>query len=46
VPFLDADVFTPLVASPEPVGRAPARTVVALAELAPGASIERARELR
>jgi len=44
VPFLDADVFTPLVASPEPVGRAPARTVVALAELAPGVSIERARE--
>jgi putative ABC transport system permease protein len=44
VPFLDADVFTPLVASPEPVVRAPARTVVALAELAPGVSIEQARD--
>jgi hypothetical protein len=43
VPFLDADVFTPLVASPEPV-RAPPRTVVALAELAPGVSIEQARD--
>ncbi len=43
VPFLDADVFTPLVASPEPV-RAPPRSVVAVAELAPGASIEQARE--
>lgn len=43
VPFLDADVFTPLVASPEPI-RAPPRSVVAMAELAPGASIEQARE--
>jgi hypothetical protein len=43
VPFLDADVFTPLVASPEPV-RAPPRTVVALAELAPGVSIAQARD--
>ncbi len=43
VPFIDADVFTPLVASPEPV-RAPPRTVVALAELAPGVSIEQARD--
>ena len=43
VPFLDADVFTPLVPSPEPV-RAPARTFVALAELAPGASIQLARD--
>lgn len=43
VPFLDADVFTPLVASPDPV-RAPPRTVVALAELAPGVSIEQARD--
>ena len=42
-PFLDADVFTPLVASPEPV-RAPPRTVVAVAELAPGVSIEQARD--
>ena len=44
VPFLDADVFTPLVASPEPVVRAPVRTVVGLAELAPGVSIEQARD--
>ena len=43
VPFLDADVLTPLVASPEPV-RAPPRTVMALAELAPGVSIEQARD--
>jgi predicted permease len=41
VPFLDAQVLTPLVASPEPV-RAPPRSVVALAELAPGATIEQA----
>jgi predicted permease len=44
VPFLDADVFTPLVPSPEPVNRAPPRTVVGLAELAPGVSIEQARD--
>ena len=44
VPFLDAQVFTPLVASPEPQPRAPPRTVVGLAELAPGASIEQARD--
>jgi predicted permease len=43
VPFLDADVLTPLVASPEPV-RAPPRTVVGLAELAPGVSIDQARD--
>ena len=43
VPFLDADVFTPLVASREPV-RAPPRTVVAVAELASGVSIEQARD--
>jgi putative ABC transport system permease protein len=45
-PFLDADVFSPLVASPEPV-RAPPRTVVAIAELTPGASLAQAQgELR
>ena len=44
VPFLDADVFTPLVASPEPVPRQPVRTVVAVAELAPGVSLEQARD--
>jgi putative ABC transport system permease protein len=43
VPFLDADVLTPLVSSPEPV-RAPPRTVQALAELAPGATIDQARD--
>src|SRR5688572_6099572 len=42
-PFLDADVFTPLVASPEPV-RAPPRTVLAVAELAPGVSLEQVRD--
>jgi putative ABC transport system permease protein len=42
VPFLPAQVFTPLVASPEPV-RAPAQSVVGIAELAPGVSIEQAR---
>lgn len=43
VPFLDADVFTPLVPRPDAV-REPARTVVALAELAPGASLEQLRD--
>lgn len=43
VPFLDAQVFTPLVASPEPQPRAPPRSVVGLAELAPGVSIAQAR---
>ena len=43
VPFLPAQVLTPLVASPEPV-RAPPRSVVGLAELAPGVTIDQARE--
>ena len=43
VPFLDAQVFTPLVASPEPI-RNPERTVVAVAELAEGVTIEQARD--
>jgi putative ABC transport system permease protein len=42
-PFLDADVFAPLIASPEPV-RAPPRTVVAIAELAPGATLAQAQD--
>lgn len=42
VPFLDADVLTPLVLDPAPV-REPARTVVALATLAPGVSLDQAR---
>jgi predicted permease len=44
VPFIDAQVFTPLVASAEAKPRSPALTVVGLAELAPGASIEQARD--
>jgi len=44
VPFLDAQVFTPLVVSAEPTSRQPASTVVGLAELAPGATIEQARD--
>src|SRR5262245_41443785 len=44
VPFMDAQVFTPLVASPEPQPRAPPRSVVGLAELAPGASVAQARD--
>lgn len=43
-PFLDAQIFTPLVASPEPQPRSPPRSVQGLAELAPGASIARARD--
>ncbi len=44
VPFLDAHVFTPLVLDAEPKPRAPPLTVVGLAELAPGVSIEQARD--
>jgi predicted permease len=44
VPFLDAQVFTPLVASAEPKPRAPPLSVVGLAELAPGVTIEQARD--
>ena len=44
VPFLDAQLFTPLVLSAEPKPRQPALTVVGLAELAPGASIAQARD--
>ncbi len=43
-PFLDAQIFTPLVANPEPQPRNPPLTVVGLAELAPGASIAQARD--
>lgn len=42
-PFVDAQVYTPLVANPEPQPRAPPRSVVGLAELAPGVSIAQAR---
>ena len=44
MPFLDAQIFTPLVASPEPQPRSPPRSVVGLAELAPGVSIAQARD--
>ena len=44
VPFLDAQVFTPLVLDAEPKPRAPPLTVVGLAELAPGVSIDQARD--
>lgn len=43
VPFVDAHVFTPLVTNAEPQPRAPPRSVVSLAELAPGASLEQVR---
>ena len=44
VPFLDAQVFTALALDAEAKPRAPALTVVGLAELAPGVSIEQARD--
>lgn len=44
VPFLSADIFTPLVASDEPKPRAPPLSVVGLAELAPGVSLEQVRD--
>jgi putative ABC transport system permease protein len=43
-PFINAQIFTPLVASAEPQPRAPPRSVQGLAELAPGASIDQARD--
>jgi predicted permease len=43
VPFLDAQVLTPLVASPEAKARAPVLTVVGLAELLPGVSLRQAQ---
>jgi predicted permease len=43
-PFLEAQIFTPLVASAEPQPRSPPRSVVGLAELTPGASMTQARE--
>ena len=44
VPFVDAEVYTPLVASAEPKPREPPLSVVTLAELAPGATIGQARD--
>jgi putative ABC transport system permease protein len=43
-PFIDAQVFTTLFANPEPQPRAPPRTVVSVAELAPGASLAQTRD--
>jgi putative ABC transport system permease protein len=44
VPFLDAQIFTPLVSNAEPQPRSPPRSVVGLAELASGASMAQARD--
>src|SRR5688500_17287469 len=40
--FVDAGMFTPLVADPAPAGRNPGRSVVTLAELADGATLAQA----
>ena len=42
--FLDAEIFTPLTLDPTPAGRNPGRSVVALGELAPGATVTQANE--
>lgn len=44
VPFIDAQVFTPLYANPDPQRRAPPLSVVTFAELEPGASLVQARD--
>jgi putative ABC transport system permease protein len=44
VPFVDANIYTPLYANPEAGPRAPPKSVVSLAEVAPGATIEQARD--
>ena len=44
VPFMDAQVLTPLYANPEPQPRAPPLSVQAVAELAPGATVAQVRE--
>src|SRR5829696_5474655 len=44
VPFLDAQVFTPLWPNPEPQPRSPPRSFQAVAELAPGATLAHLRE--
>ena len=44
VPFMDAHIFTPLYANPEPQPRAPPLSVQAVAELAPGATVAQVRE--
>jgi putative ABC transport system permease protein len=44
VPFMDAQILTPLYANPEPQPRAPPLSVQAVAELAPGATVAQVRE--
>ena len=44
VPFMDAQILTPLYANPEPQPRAPPLSVQAVAELAPGATVAHVRE--
>ena len=44
VPFLDAQVFTPLILGAEPKPRTPTLSVIGLAELGPGVSIDQARD--
>jgi len=44
VPFVDASIYTPLYANPEPGPRAPPKSVIGLAELAPGATIDQVRD--
>jgi putative ABC transport system permease protein len=42
VPFVDAHIFTPLFVNPEASPRSPPKSVVTLAELVPGATLEQA----
>jgi putative ABC transport system permease protein len=44
VPFMESHIFTPLYANPEPQPRGPPRSVQAVAELAPGATVAQVRE--
>ena len=44
VPFLNAHIFTPLYANPEPQPRAPPRSVMGLAEIARGATLAQVRD--
>jgi predicted permease len=44
VPFVEANIYTPLFADPAPSPRAPPKSVQTLAELAPGATLQQARE--
>ncbi len=44
VPFMEAHIFTPLYANPEPQPRGPPRSVQAVAELAPGATVAQVRD--